>query len=64
MADPKDKLVHENHIYIFTVVMVLVAFLAVWFAYKPQIVGFLVYTKGILIIPLWWIHSVFNRTPM
>jgi len=26
MADPKDKLVHENHIYIFTVVMVLVAF--------------------------------------
>ena len=60
MADPKDKLVHENHIYIFTVVMVLVAFLAVWFAYKPQIVGFLVYTKGILIIPLWWIHSLFK----
>lgn len=60
MADPKDKLVHENHIYFFTAFVVLIAFLALWFAFKPQIVGLLVYTKGVLIIPFWWVYSLFK----
>lgn len=60
MADPKDKLVHENHIYLFTTFVVILAFIALWFTFKPQIVGLLVYTKGILIIPFWWVYSLFK----
>lgn len=58
MADPKDKFTHENHIYLFTAVIILVALAALFFTFKSQIVGLIVYTKGILITPIWWVYSL------
>lgn len=60
MSETKDKISRENHLYLLTAFMVTVALIVLWLFLKPQIVGLIVYTKGILIIPFYWLYSLFK----